>query len=312
MLAADEVWWLQGGKDHRAYRSSGGDDPECVSFLRMAAKGHYGPGGGTKQGIYLMGPHGEYLEGAHAVSGNAKDLARRMELARSMWLWADSNLLSLTAKHLPGKDNVAADILSRGGPRAEHWSLNPAIVQMIWDQFGQAQVDLFADKSNFKCQLWYSLNPNDGAPLGTNAFGPDLWPGVLLYAFPPRDCLLALLVRFREQGGNMVLVAPTNEASEWFPLMCALVQGQRLDLPDREDALTQADGRLRSPPWVGGHRLAAWKLYAPGSRLEAQASASWTSCSPNAQPQLMPTMLDIGLSSPNSAPDGEWIHGRQA
>ena len=61
VLAADEVWRLQGGKDHRIYRTNGGDDPECLSFQMLAARGHYGPGGGTKQGIYACTPTGKFL-----------------------------------------------------------------------------------------------------------------------------------------------------------------------------------------------------------------------------------------------------------
>ncbi len=77
VLAADEVWRLQGGKDHRAYRTSGGDDPECLSFQRMAAKGHYGPGAGTKQGIYVCTPTGEFL-----ASINSTDPAAVTEMLR--------------------------------------------------------------------------------------------------------------------------------------------------------------------------------------------------------------------------------------
>lgn len=40
---------------------------------------------GTKQGIYMMGPNGEYLEGAHASSGHADRLAKRLERALDRW-----------------------------------------------------------------------------------------------------------------------------------------------------------------------------------------------------------------------------------
>ena len=55
---------------------------------------------------------------ARAVINRQGDLrsAFRMRLARRIWRWASQNVLSLTAGHIPGKDNVAADILSRGGP----------------------------------------------------------------------------------------------------------------------------------------------------------------------------------------------------
>jgi len=40
---------------------------------------------GTKQGIYMFGPDGEYLEGLHAASGHAGRLVRRLERALVRW-----------------------------------------------------------------------------------------------------------------------------------------------------------------------------------------------------------------------------------
>lgn len=40
---------------------------------------------GTKQGIYMIGPDGEYLEGAHAASGSASRLVERLQLALKRW-----------------------------------------------------------------------------------------------------------------------------------------------------------------------------------------------------------------------------------
>ena len=45
--------------------------------------------------------------------------------ARHIWLWTAENAVSIRALHIPGKKNDAADILSRGGPHADDWSLNP-------------------------------------------------------------------------------------------------------------------------------------------------------------------------------------------
>ena len=198
--------------------------------------------------------------------GNTKAVFRN-DLARRIWLWAQANTLSLTAVHLPGKENVAADILSRGGPHADHWSLNPRIANMLWERFGEAQVDLFARKCNTKCRQWYSLYYRDEnpPPLGGCSLGPDPWPKELLYAFPPVKYLHSLLCKLIDQGGRMILVAPFDCATIWFPLMVPLIQGQRFDLPLWDDALTQCDGLLRERPWLNGCRLGAWMLYAPGS-----------------------------------------------
>ena len=85
MLAADEVWRLQGGRDHRGYRASGGDDNECLAFQEMAAKGHYGPGAGTKQGIYVCTPAGEFLASVNSTSPPA---VIKM-LRRGLRAWSD-------------------------------------------------------------------------------------------------------------------------------------------------------------------------------------------------------------------------------
>ena len=90
-------------------------------------------------------------------------------------------------------------------------------------------------------------------------------PGVTLYAFPHVRLLHDLIVRFEKERGRMIVVGPVSECSPWFPRMCPMIQGQRFDLPEWEDALSQASGQLRALPRVAGRRLAAWMLFAPGS-----------------------------------------------
>ena len=63
------------------------DDPGHLLFKKYGTqvpKGEWNEDG-TKQGIYLMGPNGEYLEGAHAASGSGSALAKRMERALQRW-----------------------------------------------------------------------------------------------------------------------------------------------------------------------------------------------------------------------------------
>ncbi|KAL0185567.1 hypothetical protein M9458_017237, partial [Cirrhinus mrigala] len=76
------------------------------------------------------------------------------------------------------------------------WRLHPQSVQLIWSQFGQAHVDLFASPESTHCQLWYGLTE---APLGIDALAHS-WPRDLLkYAFPPVS-LIANSVQ--SQGGQ--------------------------------------------------------------------------------------------------------------
>jgi hypothetical protein len=83
VLAADEVWRLQGGTDYRKYREAGGRDPECLLFQDMAAEGHYGSGGGTKQGIYVCTPAGKHLASVNTLS--ARGVRQMLERGLDAW-----------------------------------------------------------------------------------------------------------------------------------------------------------------------------------------------------------------------------------
>ncbi|KAI2647961.1 ORF V: Enzymatic polyprotein [Labeo rohita] len=107
---------------------------------------------------------------------------RMSQLARHLLLWSQHRLRSLCATHIPGEANCMADSLSRQVSLGGEWRLHPQSVQLIWDRFGQAQVDLFASPESTHCQLWYGLTE---APLGIDAL-THTWPrDRLKYAFPP-------------------------------------------------------------------------------------------------------------------------------
>lgn len=60
MPAADEVWRLQRGSD-----------AECRMFQAMANHGHYQAKGGTRQGIYVCSPAGEFLGSTNSLDPEA-------------------------------------------------------------------------------------------------------------------------------------------------------------------------------------------------------------------------------------------------
>ncbi len=100
-------------------------------------------------------------------------------LAERLLEWAQLNLRSLRAAHLPGRLNQGADMLSRSNVPSEEWMLHPQVVQKIWKIFGKAEVDLFASKDNSHCPIYYSKD--------RDALAHD-WPNLLLYAFPRSPC----------------------------------------------------------------------------------------------------------------------------
>ncbi len=79
------------------------------------------------------------------------------KLACQILLWSQGKLLSLRATFNPGAHNIGADILSRQGLRPGEWRLHPEVVELIWKEFGQPQVDLFASRETSHCPLWFSF-----------------------------------------------------------------------------------------------------------------------------------------------------------
>ncbi len=65
--------------------------------------------------------------------------------------------MSLRAAYPQGVHNIGADILSRQGLRPGEWRLHPEVVELIWREFGQAQVDLFVSRETSHCTFWFSL-----------------------------------------------------------------------------------------------------------------------------------------------------------
>ena len=83
------------------------------------------------------------------------------EVAIEMWDWAqlngelNGNWLSVT--HIPGIENILADLHLRSFRDPLQWSLNPEIFQNICEIFGTPEVDLFA--SRFKGPKYVSWEP---------------------------------------------------------------------------------------------------------------------------------------------------------
>ncbi len=70
--AADEVWRLQRGTDR-----------ESRLFRQMADKGHYGGGQGTRQGIYVCTPSGDFMVSINSLNPDA--VITKLEAALRRW-----------------------------------------------------------------------------------------------------------------------------------------------------------------------------------------------------------------------------------
>ncbi len=167
------------------------------------------------------------------------------KLVCQILLWSQGKLLSLRATFIPVAHNIGADILSRQGLRPGEWRLHPEVVELIWKEFGQAQVDLFASRETSHCPLWFSLT--HPAPLGLDAM-TQTCQRLRLYAFPPIALLPGVLERVRRDRVPLLLIAPRWPGRVWFPDLLFLLDGPPLELPVRRDLLSQARGSIFHPP----------------------------------------------------------------
>ncbi len=154
--------------------------------------------------------------------------------ATDILLWADCNLLSIRATHIPGLLNQGADMLSRKGMPQGEWRLHPESVRMIWNCYGRAVVDLFATSENTHCPRFFSLSHS---PLVGDALTSH-WPAARLYAFPPIKILPLVLCKIREERASVLLITPNWPNQPWFPDLCAMVVLQRAEPCRNKDCHT--------------------------------------------------------------------------
>ncbi|KAJ8006637.1 hypothetical protein DPEC_G00109300 [Dallia pectoralis] len=70
------------------------------------------------------------------------------------------------------------------GPRDDDWRLNPEIVSLIWERFGEARADLFAARENAQCRLWFLCGRRTVLPWGRTRLRITVGPRVSFTLFP--------------------------------------------------------------------------------------------------------------------------------
>ncbi|XP_048054335.1 B-cell receptor CD22-like [Megalobrama amblycephala] len=84
----------------------------------------------------------------------------------------------------------------------------------------------------------------------------QMWLRLRLYAFPPFTLLLGVLEKICQEGASLILVAPYWPTRIWFSDLVSLLHGSPMELPLRQDLLSQAGGTIIHP------RPELWKLWA--------------------------------------------------
>ncbi len=122
-------------------------------------------------------------------------------------------------------------------------SIQLICMQLIWNTYGAADVDLFVRIQSTQCPRWFSLSKEVGS-LGLDVMAHS-WPSDLLYAFPPFPIIWLVLSRIRVTSQPLLLIPPCWPNKLWFQLLHHLLTGPPAQLPIRPDLLTQLNGRLQ-------------------------------------------------------------------
>ncbi|CAJ0939180.1 unnamed protein product [Ranitomeya imitator] len=114
-------------------------------------------------------------------------------------LWAEATVPVISAVHIPGVDNWAADFLSREGLAAGEWSLHPEVFHQICLRWGTPDVDLTASRINRKVPQFVSRS-RDPLAVGVDALAIPWSQFELPYLFPPLPLLPKLLKKIKRKG----------------------------------------------------------------------------------------------------------------
>lgn len=115
--------------------------------------------------------HSHHLHGLHSsMASFLPQWQAKMPMSRPVYIH-DAFCNSLAISSLGVSSNIE-DLLSWQITFQGEWRLHPQVVQLIWSQFGKAEVDLFASQESSHFLLWYFLTKDT---LGTEALAMAPW-----------------------------------------------------------------------------------------------------------------------------------------
>ena len=128
-------------------------------------------------------------------------------LAKEIWSWAVMRNIWLSAAHIPGKQNILTDSLSRKFNPDVEWELNSHTFDDIAVHFGMPDIDLFANRLNHKVPLYVSWKADLHASY-VDAFALDWAQFTNGYAFPPFCLISRCLQKIVLEQATLIMLVP--------------------------------------------------------------------------------------------------------
>ncbi|XP_048489242.1 uncharacterized protein LOC105380262 isoform X1 [Plutella xylostella] len=164
-------------------------------------------------------------------------------LTRSLWQWCEKLNVSVFASYINTKENIADSESRRINPDTE-WELSHNAFELIIQNFGYPDIDLFASRSNAKCDSFVSWRPEPDA-YTVDAFTIN-WQRFLFYAFPPFSLVLKCIRKIIDDEATGILIFPNWPSQPWFPVLQTLLDSNILYM-DPNKYLLQSHFRDHHP-----------------------------------------------------------------
>ena len=160
----------------------------------------------------------------------------------------------ITASHIPGRQNIQADLLSRMTTNASEWTLHPRLFQILCKRWGHPSIDLFASHTNHQMRPYVTIEQD--------AFSLRWQDQRLIYAFPPFALIQRFLVQLRSLPSyQVILVAPLWRSRPWYTLLLELGPVDQISLAEeQQQVLFQQIGDQMMWADTNRYQLVAWRL----------------------------------------------------
>ena len=130
-----------------------------------------------------------------------------LDLTLSLLHWAWQKHIVLKARHIPGRLNRTADLLSRSDWIVNtEWTMSQQLLKLLWKVWGRPQVDLLATSLTTRLPLYVSPYPDPKA-LAVDAMSIT-WKGLDAYVFPPWALIADVLAKARQETCLLTIIVP--------------------------------------------------------------------------------------------------------
>ena len=147
-------------------------------------------------------------------------------ITKEIWRWCEVRNLWIFASYISSEDNVEADFESRREMSGCEIELSQETFNLISNTFGQPKIDLFASRSNAKCNKYVSWK-KDPESIAVDAFTIS-WKEQFFYAFPPVCLILKCLKKIKRENACGIMVFPECPSQPWYPLIHDMLSSQIL------------------------------------------------------------------------------------